>query len=518
MRAASLALVALALAGCPNLDLDDLVCGAGGACPDGQHCVAATNHCAPGAADDLAADVPGDLGGGSDGGGDDGGAVRLPNSAACAGNSDCLSSFCVDGVCCDQACDGQCQACDVDPGTCTQVTSGQPHGSRAACAGAGSSCGGSCGSSPTACDYPDTSTSCRAQSCANSVETMAATCDGNGACPMAQTSSCGAFKCNGTGCYTTCTAGNTECVAPAVCISGKCQGQLANGTACSGNGDCVSGFCADGYCCNLGCTGQCESCNVTAGSCLQVSGAPAGSRAPCNNDGSGCGGQCGTKRTSCDYPTSQCRAQSCSGSTETFSASCDGNGACPAITTKSCTPYVCGGSACETSCSGDGDCISGDYCNGASGCLSTKPLGRACSSAGECTSGNCVDGVCCDGGCGGPCQQCNSAGHCTSINGAPVHGGCNADPNGAIGCAGSCNGSGAGCVFPGSSTSCKYCNYNLGWHADTGTCDGNGTCNATGSTGCGHYSCSATTKLCYFSCTDNSECNPIYTCQGNVCM
>ena len=494
-RAAWLTVLALALGGCPNLDLDDLECGVGGACPDGQHCVATTNRCAPGVADDdLSVDVSADLGGGSDGG-DDGGSARLANGAACSGNGQCLSSFCVDGLCCDLACDGQCQACDVTPGVCSTVGSGQPHGARPACSGAGSTCGGSCGSSPTACDYPDTTLSCRAQSCSASVQTAAATCDGHGACPAPQTTSCGAFKCSGTSCYTTCTSGNSECVAPAVCISGSCMGQLANGTACSGNGDCTSGFCFDGYCCNGSCTGQCQACDVTPGMCLQVSGAPRGTRTPCNGGTTSCAGQCGTKLTSCDYPTSQCRAQSCSASTQTFAASCDGNGACPAVTTKSCSPYVCGGNACESSCTSDGDCIGGDYCNGASGCLATKPLGHTCGAAGECTSGNCVDGVCCNTSCGGTCQQCNAAGICGAIAGSPApgHGTCATDPHGATTCNGYCDGSNAACSYPGSATGCKYCIFGMEWAAETGTCNGAGSCTNTTSVGCGSplsHSCS----------------------------
>src|SRR5205807_8334393 len=41
---------------------------------------------------------------------DGAGGCTLPDGAACSGNSQCLSNFCVDGVCCDSACVGNCEA------------------------------------------------------------------------------------------------------------------------------------------------------------------------------------------------------------------------------------------------------------------------------------------------------------------------------------------------------------------------------------------------------------------------
>ena len=38
----------------------------------------------------------------------------------CSSTAQCLTGFCADGVCCDRACDGQCEACDsvTSPGLC----------------------------------------------------------------------------------------------------------------------------------------------------------------------------------------------------------------------------------------------------------------------------------------------------------------------------------------------------------------------------------------------------------------
>jgi hypothetical protein len=66
----------------------------------------------------------------------------------CRAASDCASGFCVDGVCCDQKCDGACRSCALpnSPGKC----SFQPLGLdlRAEC-GAARSCIGTCGGDGT---------------------------------------------------------------------------------------------------------------------------------------------------------------------------------------------------------------------------------------------------------------------------------------------------------------------------------------------------------------------------------
>ena len=42
-----------------------------------------------------------------------------PNGQLCGGRSECTSGFCKDGVCCNNACDGQCRTCET--GTCADV-------------------------------------------------------------------------------------------------------------------------------------------------------------------------------------------------------------------------------------------------------------------------------------------------------------------------------------------------------------------------------------------------------------
>ncbi len=50
---------------------------------------------------------------------------------------------------------------------------------------------------------------------------------------------------------------------------------------------------------------------------------------------------------------------SCSGQTFSEAQSCDGLGSCRTAATSSCEPYVCGASACKTSCATDADCTTG---------------------------------------------------------------------------------------------------------------------------------------------------------------
>jgi hypothetical protein len=143
--------------------------------------------------------------------------------------------------------------------------------------------------------------------------------------------------------------------------------QRALGSACSAGPDCGSGVCVDGVCCDRSCAGQCEACDVvgSAGTCVAVAGAPHGSRAPCASDGSACGGACDGSSTSCAYPGAlvACRGAACAAGVATLGAVCDGSGACGPAVTFACDPYVCGPTACRTSCAADSDCITGYVCS-----------------------------------------------------------------------------------------------------------------------------------------------------------
>jgi hypothetical protein len=61
-----------------------------------------------------------------------------PIAAGCAANSECASGFCVDAVCCNTACDGQCSICNPPGalGYCTGQISGDDTTSAETCTGA----------------------------------------------------------------------------------------------------------------------------------------------------------------------------------------------------------------------------------------------------------------------------------------------------------------------------------------------------------------------------------------------
>jgi len=301
----------------------------------------------------------------------------------------------VDGVCCDTACNRQCEACDAPgtAGTCAAVT-GAPHGVRPACVGDASACAGACdGSSVSACAYADGSVTCRPASCDAGVATVPAACDGSGACPARQTQPCGAYVCGPTACRGDC-ALDGDCAAGNFCSAGVCVARLGSGTACGGANQCASGHCVAGVCCDTACDGQCQACDVTgqAGACTTVVGAPHGARPVCAGDGSACSGTCdGSSASACAFPGASvtCRPAACASGVATLPATCDGAGACPARQDASCGAYACSGVACGSGCTADADCAAGNVClDGACGPIAATSHwlvagSGGCSSAGK---------------------------------------------------------------------------------------------------------------------------------------
>jgi uncharacterized protein (TIGR03382 family) len=208
--------------------------------------------------------------------------------------------------------------------------------------------------------------------------TLAATCNGRGACPAPQAQQCGEYACAGTTCRGDC-ASDQDCAANFWCSAGQCVPRGPPGAPCGAASQCASGFCVDGVCCNAACNGQCEACDAAgqAGQCVAVSGAPRGTRPTCDSDGTACGGSCdGRHGAACSYPGEevQCRQGRCSSSIATSAGLCDGHGHCPLPVTNTCERYVCGATACKTSCQGDEDCGPGLRCSDEGACRTGEEI------------------------------------------------------------------------------------------------------------------------------------------------
>jgi hypothetical protein len=153
-----------------------------------------------------------------------------------------------------------------------------------------------------------------------------------------------------------------------------------------------------------------------------------------------------------------------------------------------CGDYRCGtGAACLTTCTGDGDCVTGETCQGGS-CTSLTPNGQSCVMNADCISAHCAQGVCCNQACGG-CSSCvitGSVGTCVPFPAGN-------DPSGA--CTASC---GAGSTLNQAST-----------------CDGSGAC-VPMTMDCAPYACAS--GACRTDCAGPADCAAGASCVGNKCM
>ena len=193
---------------------------------------------------------------------------KKPNGGTCSSAEMCQSTFCVAGVCCDNAC-----------------------------------------SPAMACVDGASSSTTTLKSC------------GTGAC-TSTTKPCGLYKCDATktDCLKSCTS-DAQCVTGYFCVSGTCQ-KKPLGAYCTAGSECQSTFCTENVCCNDTCNnGPCQSCKVTGkeGTCSYV---PANTicddTLKCvNSTGSSylTKGRCDGKSSVCkDVKELDCFAYKCSGS------------------------------------------------------------------------------------------------------------------------------------------------------------------------------------------------------------
>lgn len=328
--------------------------------------------------------------------------TKLLLGEACTLDAACSTGHCVDGVCCEDACEDTCHTC-ADPktnGYCVAVAPFQPDPGTCeapqACDGMGA-CKGGLGQPCV------TTGDCAARSCVDQVCCDASTC---GACE----------RCNAPGQLGSCVPVSPGASDPDSCAAPKtCEGPVSeplsclspNGAACAPPGEvCKSGNCVDGFCCESTCTEACKSCGVpgSEGYCSLV---PFGEADPgkCQNGGRYCDG------------IGQCKlggGKPCATSADCLNDNCVDGWCCDALCNGTCQTCADTG-ICHDVPSGapDDTCGAGMLCNGGGLCL--KGPGLACGAGSECLSGACADGVCCDAACTDECEACDANGHCNAV-------------------------------------------------------------------------------------------------------
>lgn len=387
----------------------------------------------------------------------------------------CTTGNCVDGYCCDSACDGPCDVCSATKGTCTSAAKGSPGEPLCAlylCPGAGAWCG----------------TSCNA---------------------------------------------DADCATNAWCRTSDhtCQADQSSGDACTSASQCGSGYCVDGVCCSSACDGLCVACAAT----LKESGTQSGTCGPakagsdprddCSVDGANScdrDGTCDGKGACRLYEQgTSCGATSCTGNLVAGDV-CDGFGECKTVSGQDCAPYTCRSGSCSTPCATDDDCTAGNFCD-ATTCVPKLALGHACTTSSTCGSGFCVDGICCSSACDGTCQACRAAdkesgvddGTCAAAKvGLDPHDDCPDDGVASCDRDGACNGKGA-CRLYAQDVECLPPDCGTGSVPTTHACDGNGTCVATAAADCKPNVCVA--GVCETACTTDGDCANDAWCEGGVC-
>jgi hypothetical protein len=182
------------------------------------------------------------------------GACKSKQGQVCQGPADCASgTYCVDGYCCNSACTGSCQACDIPGlvGTCSNVSTGAPHGNHSPC-GSDVSCFGTCLSG--ICSYA--SKACgQGPTCSGTDYVGQSMCSG-GACVKPAVTSCGnGLACTGTACPSQC-SGATGCLSTHYCAGSVCTPKKGEGAICAAAAECTSGSCG-GRCCKAGISCTC---------------------------------------------------------------------------------------------------------------------------------------------------------------------------------------------------------------------------------------------------------------------
>jgi hypothetical protein len=289
---------------------------------------------------------------------------KKPKGEMCGDLQNCLSGFCVDGVCCNNSCGAICQSCDLpgSVGTCSTVPKGQNPNNECQSPRV---CSGQTGNG--SCKLPD------GEPCGNDGACLNDQCEDGFCCATNCSGVCESCKLAGSEGICKQILNNedpdNECNGAQVCNgAGACKdGPL--GAPCSADGQCASNHCEDGVCCDVACTGLCQACSAAL-------------------KGEGVDGECKPIKSGTD-PEQECPDQI------GVMIHCDGAGECK--------------QALGTPCMMTAQCLSG-FCEDNRCCESACGVCKTCqNSTGECK--NVMAGTDPDNDCPGA-PTCNGNGLC----------------------------------------------------------------------------------------------------------
>ena len=305
-----------------------------------------------------------------------------------------------------------------------------------------------------------------------------------------------------------------------------------SGLACTSASECVTGYCADGICCETACDGTCKVCTVTGdlGVCGNVAlgKQDKSAKVPCVASGKACDGKgnCQLANGASCTLSSSCGSGSC-----VDGVCCDKAcaGACQSCnqtgSVGKCMPIASGqDSLCKGTCE---ECLAGTCtkiaagkqhsltcsatgkaCDGKGNCLSSD--GQSCTSSTNCASGYCADYICCDTACSGSCLACNLSGKLGKCSYVPAE---KEDASAASPCTSpkACDGKGQCLLARG-----KGCS--LGAACSTGFCMDYVCCNTACTDTCKSCSLSGTVGTCSLVPAGITDSNATKQCTGNqVC-
>jgi hypothetical protein len=336
------------------------------------------------------------------------------NGTPCTLWSQCLSNYCVDGFCCNNYCDGECQACSAvkkgngSNGECGQTQPGTDPDNE--CNPGSCYWLGKCSSQQT--KLPLGSACISAAQCSSGQCADGVCCDF--LCVDRPCQACTAAK-KGGGVDGYCEPIKYDTDPDNECWGGACNGEgmckRYNNQPCSLTSQCLSNYCVDGVCCGNHCMDGCNACTfaktgVEDGKCkpILVGTDPDNE---CNPGECTASGAC-----SAPQPNPKQPGEPCSSGPECQSGFC-ADGVC-------CNNWCLGEcQACTAAKKGygsDGTCApvklgldterecNGGVCDGQGYCRNTN--GAPCTASDQCFSNYCVEGICCGNICNLTCESC----------------------------------------------------------------------------------------------------------------